>query len=318
MKKIIFSSTIVVIMLSIVSCFGGNREITYIDDIFFDEETLIEYHFDNLPAPEFEDSRMDDQKPNVLYLNMSELEFQGYCEEVAEYLLSREDIYYPGIQHDIKLFVGPLFIPMSYDVYIPLCDNLSALGSSNKFGFALDNELTTGWVVNGMRDAYEISLYRIDGQLEDDEGYKYNTYIEINEARGVYEPCAKEHKYGEELSYPVPNTKIVIDISYCEYCGSRYQSEYYGGVDNHHYSINISGDKSYLESECLRKYTVNPNGYAGLIEEVILVKKENVEYKVCVNGFEIPLISEDGKYLIYGFIMPMSDIEIEISVTESE
>lgn len=316
MKKILLFLTAFSMALSMFSCFGGEKEITYIDNVFLSEETLASYHFENLPVPEFENSRMDKEKPNVLYLNMSDQAFEGYCAEIANYLLSREDVFNVGIMHDVTLFVGPLFLPMSYDVYIPLCDNVSNLGDKNKFAFALDSELTTGWVTNGMRDAYEISVYRTDGELEGAAPYKYNTYIEVNEAKGVYEPCAKEHKYGEELSYPVPNTDIVIDIFYCTYCGSQGQSDYYGGADTNAYSISIINGRDYIEGECLRKYTINPSGYAGLEKEIKLPRTDGVEYIVTVNGFELPVVYEEKDYLIYGFIMPQCDIEIEITIAQ--
>lgn len=316
MKKILFSTIVAVIMLSLVSCFGKEKEINYTHNVFFTEETLALYHFENLPVPEFQDSRIDEEKPNILYLNMTDEEFDSYSVEVAEYLLSRDDIYYAGIAYDVTLFVGPLFIPMSYDVYIPLSDNLEELGDTNKFAFALDSELTTGWVMNGMKQDYEISLYRIDGALEGNTSYTYNTYIKISEARAVYETCAKEHKYGEELAYPVPNTDIVIDIYYCTYCGSQGQSDYYGGADTNAYSISIIQGKDCLEYECLRKYTVNPSGYAGLEEEIKVLKNENLDYSITVNGFEIPMLYEEGDYLVYGFIMPKCDIEIKICLVE--
>lgn len=316
MKRILLFLLMPVIMLSLASCFGKEKDITYTEDIFFNEDTLALYHLEDLPTPNFDNSRMNQEEPNVLYLNMSDAEFNAYCQAVAIYLLAREDVYYAGVMYDIHLFVGPLFIPMSYDVYIPLSDNVDELGETNKFAFAMESELTSGWVTNGMKQAYEISIYRTKQALEGDTSYTYNTYIEISEAKAVYEPCAKEHKYGEDFSYPVPNTDVVIDIYYCEYCGHQGQSDYYGGADTNAYSISITQGKECLEYECLRQYTVNPSGYAGLEQEIKVLKKDAIEYKVTVNGFELPVIYEEEYYLVYGFIMPQCDIEIKIEIVE--
>lgn len=316
MKRLLSALIIFLLTFSLFSCFEGEEKIIYVENVFLSEETLSLYHFEYLPTPSYENSRMDKDNPNILYLNMSDEAFDAYCTDVADYLLSREDIYNVGLQYDVTLFVGPLFIPMSYDVYIPLADNNSSLDDNNKFAFALQSELSSGWVTNGMKDAYEITIQRTIGELGGESPYQYNTYIKIDNAKGVYEPCAKEHNYGEALSYPVPNTDIVIDISYCVYCSSKTQNHYYASEDNNKYAIEIISGSNYLDAEWLRTYRANPTRYAGLQEEITILRKDDTKYKVTVNGFEIPIVYEEENYLIYGFIMPQCDIEIEIVAIE--
>ena len=317
MKKALISLIIVCISVALFSCIGNKRIPVYENDVFFSEDVMLEYEFEGLPIPSFESSRMDIEKNNVLYLNMTDEQFEDYRDAVVQYLLEREGIYNLGVWYDVRLFVGPMFIPIVYDSYIPLVDNINDLSDTNKFAFSLKEELTYGWISGLMVNAYEIEVSRINGTLDGEEAFEYNTYISIDNARAVYEPCSKEHKYGEARSYPLPNSDLVIDIYHCVYCGSEIHSEYFAGGDNTWYKKRILTGANYLERSCFNEYAGdNPGSYAGLEQDLKILKQEGVEFKVRVNGFEIPVAYEEDGCLIYGFIMPQCDVEIEINIVE--
>lgn len=314
MKKILVVFLILLI-LNITGCVSSQPN--YLEyDTFFKTEKLIEYHLDNLPKPSLKDSVLYNNNGNTLYMNLTQDEFDDYLKEIANYILSKEDVYNKGLYYTNDLLSGPLFLPLDIDVYIPLEDNQNYSKSGNAFAFSLEEELYDGWMPNSMVEAFKVEVKFLPGVL-DDINFKYTSYIEIGPIKyAQYDYCIKEHKYGEVKSYPVPNTDIVIDISNCIYCGEKKQSEYYGNNISTYSKEVVKGYK-YLDSDCYRQYLENPTGFAGLIEHLKLRKVENEQYQVLVNGFEIPLIYEEDYFIIYGFIMPMSDVEIEILISEN-
>ena len=316
MKKIISLILIVISCLSITSC--NKNTPSYLEyDSFFKSETLTKYHLDNLPQPKLDDSVLYNNDGKVLYLNLTEDEFLNYLNEVSNYILEKDNVYFKSLGYGVELAVGPLFIPMDVKVFIPLEDNKEFSKNGECFAFSLQDELHNGWITNSMSEVYQVNIKYQEGKLEDID-FEYTCFIEIGEVDyAKFETCAKEHKYNENfLSYPVPNTNIVIDIYYCEYCGNKEQSEYYGGTDTTSYSKVITKGAEYLDKECYQRYIVNPNCYAGLIEHIEIPKSDKYIYEVKVNGFSIPLVYEEDDNLVYGFIFPKCDVEIEVLLIE--
>ena len=237
-------------------------------------------------------------------LNLTEEEFSTYLNDLSNYILVKENVYFKGLKYDEEIAVGPLFIPLKVDVYIPLIDNKVFSKKGECFAFSLKEELNNGWISNSMSETYKLNLKWSEGKLED-INFEYTCYLEIGDVElAKFDPCAKEHKYSEEfLSYPVPNTNIVIDITYCDYCKDKKQSEYYGGTDITSYSKVITKGDEYVGRECYQQYLINPNCYAGLMEHIEIPKSDLYDYEVKVNGFSIPVVYEENDNLVYGFIL---------------
>lgn len=312
MKKVISTLILLSIVLCISSCCSTQpQQAEY--SVFFSESVLVEYDLEDMPVPNLTKSVIYGDEINVLYLNLTEDEFKSYTEELTSYVLSRDDIYNKGLWYTYDIAVGPLFLPLSIDVYIPLDDNKDKINGGYKLAFSKEDKLSSGWVTDLMSNAYEIDV-RYENGVIDEIDFEYNTVIKIGKAEYArFDTCAKEHKYGEAISYPVPGTEMEIYVSYCTYCGTETQSYYYGGDDHNAYATVIVKGAEYLERECYRTFSVNPTCYAGLIEYIEIPQNDNAAYVVTVNGFEIPLTYEESNCLFYGFIMPSCDVEIEIT-----
>ena len=312
MKRAILILLILSIMLAFASCCSTQPEQAEYN-VFFSESILAEYNLEDMPIPSLEESVIYGDEVNALYLNLTEEEFNSYAEKLSTYILSRKDIYNKGIWYAYDLAAGPLFIPLSIDVYIPLEDNADQLTNEFKLAFSTTEDLSSGWITDLMSDAYEIYVKYEIGVI-DEIDFEYNTVIKIGKTEYArFDTCAKDHKYDEGISYPIPGIETAIDVYNCIYCGYKTQSYYYGSNNTNAYSTIIVEGAEYLEKECYRTFAVNPTCYAGLIEQIIIPKSDNAKYAVTVNGFEIPMTYEEDNCLIYGFIMPCCDVEIEIT-----
>lgn len=312
MKKKVVILLLTVCIVLLTSCFNKTPNY-YKYDTFFLEETLTTYHLDNLPVLNANNSALNNDE-NILYLNLTKEEFDDYIVEVLNYIIDKENVYYKGIHYENQIYVGPLWLPLNVKVIIPLLDNTDLSKKGECFVFSLKDELNNGWISNSMSDVFYVELIYEESKLEDID-FSYTCYISIGSIDyAQYETCAKSHKYSKEyLSYPVPNTNIIIDVYSCEYCGNEHQSDYYGGNDYTSYSKVITKGFEYVESECYQKYLVNPTCFAGLKEHIKIKKVEDAQYCVTVNGFNIPVLYEEDDYLIYGYIVPMCDVNVEIS-----
>ena len=318
MKKILAIILVLCICaMMTVSCVG--RQPSYLKyDSFFEAEKLKEYHLEGLPQPDLDNSVLYNDDGRTLYLNISKEEFSDYLAQLSDYVLSKEDVYYKGIEYTTELAVGPLFLPLGVSVIIPLVDNQEPAAEGECFVFALDDELGTGWIYNAMRDAFFVNAIYSEGKI-DNIDFEYTCIIEIGSlSYAKFETCAKEHLYNENvLSYPVPNTDIVIDVFSCDYCGHQEYSDYsYGSGDYTSYSKIIVKGEEYLTAECRRVHNVNPSCYAGLREHIEIDASDEYDYEVLINGFSIPVIGEYEGVLTFGYIFPACDVEIEIIATE--
>ena len=305
---------LVLFSLCLASCRTSKiKESAY--DTFFTDERLSACHVEGLPPPKLEGSVLCNGE--VLYLNLTSEEFLAYTEQVASYILERNDIYFKGVFHETNIAVGPLFLPLDEQVYVPLEDCATFSPSANRFAFALGDELGSGWLTNSMRDAFEVSICFGEGTVEE-LGFSYTAVLEIHEVRFArYETCAKEHKYTAWLSYPVPNTDTVIRISRCDYCGTETRDAHYGDYSTA-YSVSIIKGTGCIERECLSEYQRSPDRYAGLEQHIKVLKSGDTRYTVTANGFEIPMLYEDeeSNCYVYGFIMPQCAVAIEIAIYE--
>ena len=316
MKKVLLILLLMICSLGTISC--DNNVPSYLKyDTFFTDENLVECHLNNLPQPKLENSVLYNNNGKLLYLNLTQEEFFNYLNEVSNFILGKENVYYKSLEYESELSVGPLLLPIEVKVFIPLIDNKDFSQKGECFAFSLSDKLSNGWINNSMKEIYKVNIKWFEGELKD-INFKYTCYIEIGKVDfAKFETCAKEHKFNENfLSYPVPNTNIIIDIYSCDYCGYEKQSEYYGGDSTTTYSKIITKGSEYVEYECYQQYLVNPTCFPGLTEHIKIPKSTEFDFEVRANGFSIPVVYEENNILVYGFIFPMCDVEIEIIAIE--
>lgn len=315
MKKLLIL-LIALSLLALSSC--GVEKVSFLEyNTFFSDEVLAECHLNGMPMPNIENSALYNDDGKTLYLNISEEEFASYTREVANYLLAREDIYNKGLRYTSNIAVGPLFLPLSVDVYIPLEDQGEFSLVHNKLAFSTKKELTSGWISSLMSGAYDIELCFEGGVIETID-FSYTASVSIGKAdRAQYETCLKEHKYTNSTPYPVPNSDIIVNISSCVYCNYEIKDKHYGAGDLNTYKKLIVEGAQYLERECAKEYQSSATSHTGQKELITLPKLEGYVYTVKVNDCEIPLTYEKDGLLIYGFIMPRCDIEIRICLEKA-
>lgn len=308
MKKI-FIYILLFLVIGLISC--DNDEPNYLEyNAFFKEEKLLENNLVDLPQPNIENSVLYDNDGKTLYLNLTQDEFSNYVKEIADYILAKENVFYKGVLYDIRTVVGPLFIPLAVDVYIPLEDNIEYSPQGECFAFAMKEELAGGWINNLMHDTFMVNILYQEGIICDID-FKYTSVVQIGSVNyAQYDTCAKDHKYLEVRHYPVPNTDVVIDIYNCFYCGHEMQNDHYGDYKTAYKKTIINGVE-FVDPLCVQTFIYN-NTYSGLEEHIKIRKTNEIEYKVFVNGFEIPIVYETEEYWMYGFIMPKCDIEVEV------
>lgn len=315
MKKLLIL-LITLSLLALSSC--GVEKVSFLEyNTFFSDGILAECHLEGMPMPNIENSVLYNDDGKTLYLNISEEEFTSYTRELADYLLAREDIHNKGLRYTTDIAVGPLFLPLSVDVYIPLEDQDEFSLTQNKLAFSTEKELTSGWISDLMSGAYEIELCFKGGVIET-IGFSYTASVSIDKAdRAQYETCLKEHKYTTSTPYPVPNTDTVVNISSCVYCNYETKDTDYCPGDRNAYKKVVTEGAQHLERECAKEYQSGATSRTGQKELITLPKREGYEYTVKVNDCEIPLTYENDGLLVYGFIMPRCDIEIRISLEKA-
>lgn len=310
MKKLVSGLLLFIILFCLSAC-GEEKPVQLQYDSFFSEDHLNEFHMHGLPIPELQNSALNEDG-TCLYLNLPKEDYLTYAYQVADYLLERPDVYNRGIWYSDYLVSGPLFIPMNVDEYIPLEDNLDFSDPDVQLAYSMEEDLGGGMFSLLMRDAYSVSIKYNPGMIKGSD-FSYTGYIAIGKAeRATYDTCAKEHKYGQWLSYPVPATDIAVYVARCEYCGSDTLKDYSYGDFRSEYSKTLASGGGYLEWECLRAFQVNPKGYWGSQQEIRVTKLEGTEFQVLVNGIPVPLTYEEDGCLVYGFTMPDCDVEVEV------
>ena len=137
---------------------------------FFDEALLAECRLTGMPMPKSEDIRHGE---NTVYCNMTDEERVGYADEIAAYLIAKEDIYYKGYHYETGTVGGIFYLP-EYR-FAPLTEDTEHGGS---FAFSLTEKLNEGNEFNfAYANGITVSVGIRDGKIG---SYSYNTVIRIN------------------------------------------------------------------------------------------------------------------------------------------
>lgn len=280
----------------------------YVRESFFSQDYLENYHLTDVPVPKLENSRLI--APSFhgsewhYFGNLTREEFDAYVLSVVDYLKSRTDIFYPsycynGSENSFTTF-GETY-DMSKDMHCFAFSMEEALDGSNLIDPII---LEISWEENpwGVMDFSANSAIRI-----------YNNYY-----RASYKPCAVDHCYDEGLVYPVPGMNWNITIRDCIYCDATTQS---GSLDSDQsFAVSVAqGSEHILHYGWADTTTSNVDTlHAGLALEITIRRDEGKQMTLLVNGENIPVLREDENTQTFGFIMPESDVTIEIFPTETE
>lgn len=285
----------------LVSTSWFDRTPDYPQDTFFAEDLLLEHSLSGMPVPKLENSRLNE---SVLYCNLTDEEYQSYIQALLDYLQARADIYHLG-SYCSSYLEAEIF---PYDVYSYIPENYGENPENCDLIFSLSEEVSS----NGyLSDPIRITLDRGEETLG---SFSYNTKIKIsNTSRGAkFDPCYREHTYGEGILYPIPGLPHGATVQYCVNCGGRTQDFYFN--DNTSYNITVTEGKGLIaRSNYSERWTMD-SCYAGLVIEISTYKASIV----LVNGEEIPLLRQDPYTYTYGFIMPNCDISISVSHIQTE
>ena len=150
--------------------------------------------------------------------------------------------------------------------------------------------------------------------------FTYNTEILLQPSALVaaeVDPCVAKHTYDEGTVYPVPGLDRSITVYSCIHCGNHKQDWYLDIRKS--YTVTVAEGIEYIFGNNRNYLPWGINSmYAGLQLEIITLIPEEGTLQVLVNGEPIPVLrSQDGKDT-YGFIMPESDVTIEIFPAETE
>ena len=311
MKRILSFIITIALILSLSSCFfSAPWDEGKLKDTFFSEETLIQHGLEELPTPKLEGSYLDEEE-NILYLDLTREEYAEYAKAVVDYLRAKEGLTVSGYLCEKGIF-GLLIIPIPEYKFAPLDDGYTDY-SRDSHSFVFSKEY--------------IEYYGEEIELEEEEhltikwnptdhgkGLEHTVEVELGGTyMSKYLPCYNGHNM-KNMTYPVPGTVDEVAVSTCKVCGEQEMDKYVGADDTTLYSVSADEDSK----SAIYEYVIDlPNGgYAGTLNEVIVPKIAGATVRVSVNGVEIPLSEDDGEYLIYGFIMPCSDVVISVEVTK--
>ena len=141
---------------------------------FFDEDLLAACKLAQMPLPAAGEEEIR-HNGNKVYLNLSDEERIAYANEVKEYLLEKEDIYYKGYHYDTGCPGGIFYLP-EYR-FKPLTENVEDAGGW--FAFSLTSYLNEGDSYNcSYWNGVSVCIYYEEGERGT---FDYNTVIEIDE-----------------------------------------------------------------------------------------------------------------------------------------
>jgi len=296
MKKILCFA-IVIALFSL--CFTACRS-SYEENVFFSEEMLTENKLENMPVPpHLDDSVMENG--NVLYLRLDKNEYEKYVSELLSYLRDRKDIYYLG--YSVDFHYNNLF---RADVIAPIKDDYDVSLKKHDFFFSLEDRLT-GRTEDLLASPVNVGIIYEYGQLEY-KGFEYNTRIFIYNgirANADYDTCAAEHTYDDGIEYQIPGRDDTVFEYTCLYCGSTDLSDFIGDMKIYTVTIEDTDADHYIIDRPTEIVS-------GVLYKMNVHKLDDAYVKIIINGTEIEpyAVSFDGRYLMYGFIMPCSDIVI--------
>lgn len=305
MKKLLLLSLALLMALSLFGCAPE-----FPADTFFSDELLAECDFSDLPVPKLENSRLDGKS---LCLNLTEAEYEAYVAELVAYLRGREDVHHLSYYHSRYLLaeIAPV------DVCVPLPEDYDCSADQHEFVFSYTAELSENQM---MRDPIRITVIRETRELFRGN-FTYNTEIILQPsalAAAEIDPCAAEHIYDEGTAYPVPGLERSITIYKCIHCGDTKQSEYLNSQKP--YAVTVERGRNYI---LCNNWNVTAawdidSLHAGGKLEITVRRATTGSTAMLVNGENIPVLREDENTQTFGFIMPESDVTIEIFPAETQ
>lgn len=304
MKKILVLLIVIALCLvAFTSCLFDKRE----KNTFFSEEALASNSLLGMPEPNLENSYL--VKDGTLYLNLTDEEYAAYVEELAGFLVERDDIYTPAYAYDWGCEV--IFYITFYE-YAPLEYLKDFDDAGYVFIFDTEGEVDP--------NSYYYSYERIGiERLSQPERLKYttftyNTVLYLNYSTGLsgakFVPCDSDRHYPENIGeYIIAGTEEYCNAYVCKYCGeiSTDLDLEYAMQEN----ITYSSNANYLK--------LSPSvALNGSLCEIQAYKLEDVEIKLYANGVELPASAEYEDYLEYKFVMPEDDVEIDVEVLATD
>ena len=152
---------------------------------FFDEGLLAEVKLTDMPVPDDDDIRHDE---DTVYCNMTEEKRIEFANKLASYLIAKDDIYYKGYHYETGCVGGIFFLP-EYR-FAPLTADADYGGL---FAFSLTESLNNGDEYNySYWNGVTVSVSMKEGKIG---SYSYNTVIKINKDpnRIAFYPTEHEH-----------------------------------------------------------------------------------------------------------------------------
>ena len=152
---------------------------------FFDEGLLAEVKLTDMPVPDDDDIRHDE---DTVYCNMTEEKRIEFANKLASYLIAKDDIYYKGYHYETGCVGGIFFLP-EYR-FAPLTADADYGGW---FAFSLTESLNNGDEYNySYWNGVTVSVSMKEGRIG---SYSYNTVIKINkDPNGIaFYPTEHEH-----------------------------------------------------------------------------------------------------------------------------
>lgn len=305
MKKLLLLSLVLLMALPLFGCMPN-----YPADTFFSDELLAESGLADLPVPQIENSRLDGKS---LCLNLTEAEYAAYVAELVAYLRGREDVHH--LSFYVSRYLMGEIAPV--DVCAPLPEEYDCSAGRHEFVFSYTAELSENQM---MRDPVRITVIRDVRELFRGN-FTYNTEILLQPsalAAAEVDPCAAQHTYDEGTAYPIPGWERSITRYTCIYCGDTKQSEYLDSRKS--YAVTVAQGRNYILSNNWNQVVAwdIDSLHAGGTLEITVRRATTGSTALLVNGESIPVLREDKNTQTFGFIMPESDVTIEIFPTETE
>lgn len=298
MKKLLALMLTVVLCLCCLASCG----VSYERNEFFSDELLSESKLTDMPVPPHVDNSVI-QYGNILYLNLTQDEYEQYVGDLLEYLRERNDIYYLG--YSVGFHYNNLF---RADVIAPIKDDYDISLDKHDFFFSTEDRLT-GRSGDLLASPVNVSIIYEYGQLTHN-GFEYNTRIFIYngiQAHADYDVCGAEHTYDEGIEYKIAGSERTITEYTCVHCGSTKSSDFIGDMKYYKVTIEDTDADHYIIDRC-------DSAISGVIVGFKTQRIIDADLKFVVNGTEIyPRETDDGKW-IYEFVMPCEDIVITTEI----
>lgn len=302
MKKVL---TILICAITCVTILSSCSN--YSKNEFFSNERLSQNKLTDIPVPpNLSDSVISHNGSwgDVLYLNLTNAEYEQYIIDLLTYLKAKEDIYYLGYSIGSGL-LGEMF---PYDEIAPITDSYDAKGDDHHFFFSTVDGLGNS---NSLDTPVEIRIIRDSGKLKFDN-YEYNTKIIICDgmlAHSTWNQCGAEHTYDEGIEYQIAGSDSTVTEYTCVYCGCTEVSDFIGDMKTYQIIISDTEADHYIvdrRDSCI----------SGVICCIRTQKPVDAELKFTVNGTEIEPREKGYGYLWYEFIMPCSDVVVTTELTK--